>query len=205
MIPIQRYLDAYIAVPVNEIIWRIEMQKLAYKFTLEEAYAFMGLPYGASSEEVKNRYRLLSVKYHPDLGGDVEMMKKLNAAKEMIDGGIVNVSRRDSQQWTKTKVERYMRMQNLDLFDGNEGEEALSSAWRDNTCSLNEYHLFIEVSTSFISLKGGRWYQEFQVWRDSLYEKAELRFVTEEVIKRFVDIVYIDSGSSRHSNGRHLI
>ena len=42
------------------------MQKLAYKFTLEEAYAYMGLPYGASPEEVKDKYRYLAREYHPD-------------------------------------------------------------------------------------------------------------------------------------------
>jgi len=79
------------------------MKKLAYKFTLEEAYAFMGLPYGASPEEVKNKYRLLSVQHHPDLGGDVEMMKKLNRAKEVIDSGIGNkpISRSESTRPTR--------------------------------------------------------------------------------------------------------
>ena len=67
------------------------MQKLAYKFTLEEAYAYMGLPYGASPEEVKDKYRYLAREYHPDhhpeLGADEEMIKKLNRAKEVIDSG----------------------------------------------------------------------------------------------------------------------
>jgi curved DNA-binding protein CbpA len=61
--------------------------RLAYEFSLDEAYKFMGLSPGASPDDIKTAYRNLTLKYHPDRGGDPEDMKRLNAAREVIESG----------------------------------------------------------------------------------------------------------------------
>jgi hypothetical protein len=58
----------------------------AFNMSLGEAYAFLGLSIGASEREVKAAYRALSRKHHPDLGGSLLMMKKLNHAKDIVAG-----------------------------------------------------------------------------------------------------------------------
>lgn len=64
------------------------MKKKAFNFSLEQAYAFMGLTPEASKEDVAKAYRTLTKKYHPDLqGGDTEMMGKLNVARQTIESG----------------------------------------------------------------------------------------------------------------------
>lgn len=52
--------------------------------TLREAYAVLNLPMTASKDEIKKAYRSLSFMYHPDHGGDVDKMKVLNIANELI-------------------------------------------------------------------------------------------------------------------------
>ncbi|MBA7533325.1 Chaperone protein DnaJ [subsurface metagenome] len=52
--------------------------------SLADAYAVLGLPRTASSEEVKRNYRNLAVIFHPDKGGYDEAMKLLNNAYQRI-------------------------------------------------------------------------------------------------------------------------
>ena len=43
-------------------------------------HRFMNLRDGAAEAEIKERYRILAFKHHPDHGGDAEKMKSLNIA-----------------------------------------------------------------------------------------------------------------------------
>lgn len=61
--------------------------KRAFAFSLDGAYQFLGLPPTASPDEVKHKYQELAFKFHPDRGGDLETMQKLNVAREMIESG----------------------------------------------------------------------------------------------------------------------
>lgn len=50
-----------------------------------DPYAVLGLPQNASVEQVKRRYRQLSMVYHPDReGGYDEAMKRVNQAYQQI-------------------------------------------------------------------------------------------------------------------------
>lgn len=55
--------------------------------TEAEAYRVLGLAPGASVEEVRNAYRRLMKRVHPDLGGSGALAEMLNAAKEILDPG----------------------------------------------------------------------------------------------------------------------
>ena len=47
-------------------------------------YKILGIPRGASSEEIKKAYYKLAHKYHPDKGGDKEKMKEINQAYQIL-------------------------------------------------------------------------------------------------------------------------
>lgn len=49
-----------------------------------EALNLFGFINNFTKEELKKRYLELSKKYHPDLNGDEEMMKKINSAYEVL-------------------------------------------------------------------------------------------------------------------------
>lgn len=55
--------------------------------TEAEAYRVLGLAPGASVEEVRESYRRLMRRVHPDLGGSSALAAMLNAAKEVLDPG----------------------------------------------------------------------------------------------------------------------
>ena len=54
------------------------------QMSLQDALAFMGLKNDVSKKDVETRYRELSKKYHPDLGGNPEDMKTLNMARDIL-------------------------------------------------------------------------------------------------------------------------
>jgi len=55
-------------------------------------YTILGVESNASQEEVKKAYRKLSLKHHPDRGGDEEKFKELSAAYEQISNGSNNIN-----------------------------------------------------------------------------------------------------------------
>lgn len=52
-----------------------------------EALRILGLPPGASRAEVREAYRRLMKRVHPDLGGSAVLAAMLNAAKQVLDPG----------------------------------------------------------------------------------------------------------------------
>jgi hypothetical protein len=54
--------------------------------TKEEAYQVLGLQPGASLDEVRQAYRTLMKKLHPDLGGTAYLAARVNQAKEVLLG-----------------------------------------------------------------------------------------------------------------------
>ncbi len=52
----------------------------------EEAYRVLGLPPGASREEIKAAHRRLMQRVHPDHGGSDELAARVNKAKDLLLG-----------------------------------------------------------------------------------------------------------------------
>jgi len=49
-----------------------------------DPYEALGVPRGASDEEIKKAYRKLAMKHHPDKGGDPEQFKKVQGAYDIL-------------------------------------------------------------------------------------------------------------------------
>jgi len=51
---------------------------------MKDYYQILGIPKTASQEEIKRAYYALAHKYHPDKGGDMEKMKEINEAYQVL-------------------------------------------------------------------------------------------------------------------------
>lgn len=52
--------------------------------SVKEAFEVLKLPMTANKDEVKKAYRTLAFQYHPDHGGDLDKMKTINLANDII-------------------------------------------------------------------------------------------------------------------------
>eukprot|EP01061_Rhynchopus_euleeides_P046963 TRINITY_DN9163_c0_g2_i1.p1 TRINITY_DN9163_c0_g2~~TRINITY_DN9163_c0_g2_i1.p1 ORF type:complete len:242 (+),score=85.07 TRINITY_DN9163_c0_g2_i1:49-726(+) len=76
--------------------WKEQMQNQAQESVAASAwveqngspFVVLGLKEGASNEEVRNSYRKLSMKMHPDKGGSLEDFQKIQYAQNIILKGI---------------------------------------------------------------------------------------------------------------------
>ena len=71
-----------------------------------EAEQILGLSGRYSASEVKSSYRKMSLKHHPDKGGSTEMMKKVNAAYEMLKKGSSSRNSRPSRSSSESMGEK---------------------------------------------------------------------------------------------------
>ena len=59
-------------------------QRLNMPDALGDSFQFFGLTYPTNLNELRERYRQLALSYHPDKGGSLEMMQRLNTAYRRI-------------------------------------------------------------------------------------------------------------------------
>ena len=76
------------------------------EMSASEAEQILGLSGRYSASEVKSSYRKMSLKHHPDKGGSTEMMKKVNAAYEMLKKGSSSRNSRPSRSSSESMGEK---------------------------------------------------------------------------------------------------
>ena len=84
----------------------------------KQALVILGLAEGFTEDELKKKYRELSMKWHPDKGGDEEMMKQINVAYETLKNKTAKETKETSNEQSnqyyefKRKLEVYRSKKN---------------------------------------------------------------------------------------------
>lgn len=58
---------------------------------MKNPYSTLGVAVGASKEDCKKAWRILSRKYHPDNGGDKDLFDEVQKAWKAIESGEFNI------------------------------------------------------------------------------------------------------------------
>jgi DnaJ-domain-containing protein 1 len=66
------------------LLWKSAANNTRPVLQRQQALGVLGLPSSATIPQIKQRYRKLAKKYHPDLGGDPRQMQRLTAAYEYL-------------------------------------------------------------------------------------------------------------------------
>ncbi len=66
------------------LLWKSAASPARPVLQRQQALAVLGLPPTATPAQIKQRYRKLAKRYHPDLGGDPRQMQRLTAAYEFL-------------------------------------------------------------------------------------------------------------------------
>lgn len=66
------------------LLWQSNANPARPALQRQQALSVLGLPFDATPQQIKQRYRKLAKQYHPDLGGDSQQMQRLSAAYEFL-------------------------------------------------------------------------------------------------------------------------
>lgn len=66
------------------LLWKSSANPVRPALQRQQALAELGLPPGATRQQIKQRYRKLAKKHHPDMGGDPRQMQRIVAAYEFL-------------------------------------------------------------------------------------------------------------------------
>jgi DnaJ-class molecular chaperone len=122
-------------------------------------YQTLGLQKGATDEEVKQAYRKLASKHHPDKGGDTAKFQEIQAAYEAITSGKANHNPdRDYTGFTDLNemfnMGRRAGSRNWSFSDGWDGDVKNPDINISIPCSLEEAHFGFTKQVEFTLLDG---------------------------------------------------
>ena len=121
---------------------------------MTDPYSVLGLPHGASDDEVKKAYKWLAKKYHPDIAGNSEeaarKMQEINAAYDQI----IN-HRNDYQYQQRTSSYGYG-------YGGGYGADSGEPIEMQAAVNYINARRFMEALNTLYSIpqekRSGRWY-----------------------------------------------
>jgi hypothetical protein len=65
-------------------LWQSNINPARPLVARQQALTVLGLPYNATPQQIKRRYRALAKRFHPDCGGDPRQMQRIIAAYELL-------------------------------------------------------------------------------------------------------------------------
>lgn len=65
-------------------LWQSNINPAKPLVARQQALATLGLPFNATPQQIKKRYRALAKRFHPDRGGDPRQMQRIIAAYELL-------------------------------------------------------------------------------------------------------------------------
>lgn len=66
------------------MLWQSSVNPARPLMERQQALALLGLPLNATRQQIKQRYRILAKRYHPDRGGDQRQMQRIIAAYTVL-------------------------------------------------------------------------------------------------------------------------
>jgi len=132
---------------------KIARELILIAMSVSDAEKIMGISSGADADEIKRRYRKLSLKNHPDRGGDERTMALINEAYETLDDSSRNQSewKRKTKEWEEQDQNYEKReKENLDRF-----MSVFKGVIDDYKRHLGKYSKVSGVKPKFKSSKNG--------------------------------------------------
>ncbi len=135
-------------------------------------------------EELKKEYKKLAMANHPDMGGDEETMKAVNAEYDKVFIKVKNVHRnKDGETYTKENTET-----------ANEFKDIIEKLIKMNGIEIEIIGCFIWVSgdtkpnKDAIKAMGFRWHSDKKMWYkapESYRKKSKAQYSIEEIRDMF--------------------
>ena len=123
--------------------------------SVSEAYKVLGFPQTeVPKQEVDKRYRYMALQMHPDKGGKLEDMQRLNVAKDVIDGYLKIKIKQDVQE----QIEEAFNSDVSSIIIQRDGRFFLD-LWKANTLILEQAGIkHIEVMGICTGCNTQEWY-----------------------------------------------
>ena len=123
---------------------------------MNDPYSILGVPQGASEEEIKQAYRKLAKKYHPDLNpGDAEAAEKMQQINAAYDQLLNHPQRNAASDQAQYHSETYQSYWGQQTYGQQEEEfapfEMFYTQW-DTTTRSTERPVFFYIMVGFIVL-----------------------------------------------------
>lgn len=175
----------------------------------QQAISVLGLSSNYTKEDIKKRYRILAMKYHPDKpSGDKTKFELVTAARDYLDSGKNNTVEFtfNNAKYTAT-VEEFERLKKMsdDLRERLEAIRYKDNVMFCNALSIlsmvglftavnnfflwNFFHIFFEDYVLRTVIKGVIWYLELSVFPSAVSAIGKYSF-GERIYRKYNNIKY---------------
>ena len=132
-----------------------------------DPYQVLGVARGASEDEIKQAYRRLAKKYHPDLNpGDALAAQKMNEINEAYDKIKNPAAYQQQQAYEQARQQGYQNYQNYQNYQQQGGQQqsyydpfGFWSSWEENGQNSSQNRQYYYYSSSDSGEEDGSQYQ----------------------------------------------